>query len=210
MRLARALARQVGRRFGRQTWCLHVLSSFQRTGPRSQAPPLCETRQPEQGIQANTTPLGPRSQTGIFDRVQGNLPTLLLLPRAVNISLRPDRLLRSAKPPPGQMLEDLPLWCPTWEPGKPGTWGHPPLPNGKQRFDERRKRISILRAGGGPVNPSLSLIESNFTALSGDLDPGARHATTASHTEGQWLQTPLDYDLGTWMSTGRHYASRRQ
>jgi hypothetical protein len=114
------------------------------------------------------------------------------------------------KPPPGQMLEDLPSWCPTWEPGPPGTWGHPPLPNGKQRFDERRKRISILRAGGGPVNPSLSLLESHFSALSDDLDPGARHATTASHTEGQWLQTPLDYGLGTWMSTGRHYASRRQ
>jgi hypothetical protein len=70
-------------------------------------------------------------------------------------------------------------------------------------FDERRKRTSILRAGGGSVNPRCHCSRA-ISLLSGDLDPGARHATTASHTVGQWLQTPLDYDLGTWMSTDRH------
>ena len=83
-----------------------------------------------------------------------------------------------------------------------GNLGTSAAPEREQRFDERRRRTSILRAGGGSCQPSLSLLESHFTALSGDLDPGARHATTASHTVGQWLQTPLDYDLGTWMSTG--------
>ena len=68
---------------------------------------------------------------------------------------------------------------------KAGNLGTSAGPEREPRFDERRKRILILRAGGGLVNPSLSLLEGRFTAPSGDLDPGARYATTASHTAGQ-------------------------
>ena len=68
------------------------------------------------------------------DRVQGNLPTLLQPLRAVNIFLVAAVSRMSAKPPLESDVGNLPSWCPTWEPEKPGTWGQPQSPNGEPRL----------------------------------------------------------------------------
>jgi len=111
------------RAFGRRL-CLHVLSSFQRTGPPSL---LSERRR---GIQATAHPAWLGVLNRYFNRVQGNLPTLLQPVQAVNIFHTVtcfSALAQSRRQ--GRCCEDLPSWCPTWEPGKPGTWGHPQFPN---------------------------------------------------------------------------------
>ena len=73
--------------------------------------------------------------------------------QAVNHHLRRPREQRAAA---GLgVCGDLPSWCPTWEPGDPGTWGHPPPASGPA-FDERRRRNSIICAEGGLVNPAAA------------------------------------------------------
>jgi len=133
------------------------------------------------------TPAWWRSQNRLLHRVQGNLPTLLSQPPAVNplIGRRALSVLRRASPqqvlslgrgqswqssrPPG--VESFRLGVRLGSPEKPGTWGHPPLPNGSQAFDERRRRNLILRAEGGLVNPRPPLLEGYITTLSGGAEP---------------------------------------
>ena len=154
--------------------CLHVLFSFQRTGPALR-----------RGIQATAHPAWWGSQNRHFDRVQGNLPTLLRPLRAVNTFSRSRQSrARTQRPPlesdvgkPSVVVSDLGA-------REAGNLGTAAVSERRAAINERRRRNSMLRAGGGLVNPDYHCLRAILPSPVA-VNPGARHVTTASHTAGQ-------------------------
>ena len=120
-----------------------------------------------------------------FDRVQGNLPTLLRPLRAVNTFFSVAAISRtSAKAAAG-------IGC--WKPSvvvsdlgarEAGNLGTAAVSERRAAINERRRRNPILRAGGGLVNPDYHCLRAILLSPVA-VNPGARHVTTASHTAGQ-------------------------
>ena len=174
--------------------CLHVLFSFQRTGL------AFRSLGAQRGIQATAYPSLVRGPKTGVDRVQGNLPTLLPPLRAVNIFFSsPAVFAHERKAAAG-------IGC--WKPSvvvsdlgarEAGNLGTAAVSERRTAINERRRRNSILRAGGGLVNPDYHC--SRAISLSPvALNPGARHVTTASHTAGQ---PPREYPSITAVTAAR-------
>ena len=123
---------------------------------------------PRSSSVASKRPLTPAwvrgPKTGV-DRVQGNLPTLLSPLRAVNIFFSSQAVSHmSAKPPPESDVGNLPSWCPTWEPGKPGTWGQPQSPNGEPRLTNPKAKLDTTRRRWA-CQPRLPAARERFRSL---------------------------------------------
>jgi len=159
---------------------------FSKNRPGPFGPPLSRARPSKR----TRTPLGGGPRNRRFDRLQGNLTTLLRrfvavnpLPRRCRFGEPHARFQQSSRQ---VRCWNLPSWCPTWEPENPGTWGHPPLPNGRQRLTNAEgensyyaPRVGLSTLFGHRCSKAISLPSPVAP------NPGARHATTASHTAGQ-------------------------
>jgi len=168
--------------------CLHVLFSFQRTGPALR-----------RGIQATAHPAWWGSQTGISTVFRGTFLHYYRHSRPSTSFSRRGNLAHERKAAAG-------IGC--WKPSvvvsdlgarEAGNLGTAAVSERRAAINERRRRNSILRAGGGLVNPDYHC--SRAISLSPvAVNPGARHVTTASHMAGQ---PPREYPSITAVTAAR-------
>ena len=153
---------------------MHVLFSFQRTGPALR-----------RGIQATAHPAWWGSQTGISTVFRGTfLHYYGHLGPSTPFSRSRQSRARAQKPPlesdvgkPSVVVSDLGA-------REAGNLGTAAVSERRAAINERRRRNSILRAGGGLVNPDYHCLRAILPSPVA-VNPGARHVTTASHTAGQ-------------------------
>lgn len=198
---------------------MHVLFSFQRTGLAFRSVGA------QRGIQATAHPSlvrGPKPVLTVFRGTflhyyghSGPSTSFSRRKRSSHMSAKPPRESDVGKP--SVVVSDLGA-------REAGNLGTAAVSERRTAINERRRRNSILRAGGGLVNPDYHC--SRAISLSPvAVNPGARHVTTASHTAGQ---PPREYPSitavtaarqppatsctacrETWSSTGRSPGRRR-
>jgi len=153
--------------------CLHVLFSFQRTGPALR-----------RGIQATAHPAWWGSQTGISTVFRGTFLHYYRHSGPSTSFSRRGNLAHERKAAAG-------IGC--WKPSvvvsdlgarEAGNLGTAAVSERRAAINERRRRNPILRAGGGLVNPDYHCLRAILPSPVA-VNPGARHVTTASHTAGQ-------------------------